>query len=73
MAVLAPPAPVITTKASDTPLAHDLEHHENTAIPLDAAWSILPDPARIAACVPGMRLLRYEGELVKGPDPGPLT
>jgi len=64
--VLAPPASVISAKPSQTALAHYLEHKETLAIPLDSAWAILSDPARIAACVPGMRLLRHEGDAVEG-------
>jgi carbon-monoxide dehydrogenase small subunit len=47
-------------------LPNRLEHRETLAIPLDFAWAILSDPARIAACVPGMTLLRHEGEAVEG-------
>ncbi len=64
--VLAPAAPAVSAKPSETALAHHLEHQETLAIPLDAAWAILSDPARIAQCVPGMRLLRHEGEAVEG-------
>jgi aerobic carbon-monoxide dehydrogenase small subunit len=62
-----PPAPVQTTPAlTSTALPNQLEHRETLALPLDAAWAILSDPARIAACLPGMTLLRHEGEAVEG-------
>ena len=64
--VLAPPAPVSIAKPSETAFAHHLENQETLALPLEAAWAILSDPARIAECVPGMRLLRHEGEAVEG-------
>lgn len=41
-----------------------LEHRETLALAPDAAWAILSDPARIAACLPGVTLLRREGEAV---------
>ncbi len=62
-----PPAPARTASAlSIAALPNQLKHRETLALPLDAAWAILSDPARIAACLPGMTLLRHEGEAVEG-------
>ena len=62
-----PPAPVEAAPAlASAALPNQLQHRETLALPLDAAWSILSDPARIAACLPGMTLLRHEGEAVEG-------
>ena len=63
--VLPPPAP-IAARQHNAALPNQLEHREALAIPLDAAWQMLSNPARIAQCVPGMRLLRHEGEAVEG-------
>lgn len=63
--MIAPPAP-IARESSAMPLPNHLLHRETLAIPLDAAWTILSNPARIAACVPGMVLLQHEDETVKG-------
>ena len=62
---LPPPAP-IAARQTEAALPNHLEHREALAIPLDAAWQVLSDPARIAECVPGMRLIRHEGEAVEG-------
>jgi carbon-monoxide dehydrogenase small subunit len=66
--VTPPPAPVQTAAAplATSALPNQLEHRETLALPLDAAWAILSDPARMAACLPGMTLLRHEGEAVEG-------
>jgi carbon-monoxide dehydrogenase small subunit len=60
-AQLAASAPIA---AGDLP--NRLTHRETLALAPDAAWAILSDPARIAACLPGMTLLRHEGEAVEG-------
>ncbi|MEI6159413.1 MAG: 2Fe-2S iron-sulfur cluster-binding protein [Roseococcus sp.] len=64
---LTPPPPSLPPAAAPAmALPNHLEHRETLALPLDAAWAILSDPARIAACLPGMTLLRHEGEAVEG-------
>ncbi|UPY35708.1 2Fe-2S iron-sulfur cluster-binding protein [Sediminicoccus sp. KRV36] len=67
-AIPAPPPPPLAVNAPpvDAALPNHLEHRETLAIPPDVAWLILSDPARIADCVPGMRLIRHEGTLVEG-------
>nr|WP_249732358.1 SRPBCC domain-containing protein [Roseococcus sp. SDR] len=62
-----PPAPLAAPAATaSADLPNRLTHSETLALSPDAAWAILSDPARIAACVPGMTLLRHEGEAVEG-------
>ena len=63
-----PPAPLAAPAAASAPtdLSNRLTHTETLALPPDAAWAILSDPTRIAACLPGMTLLRHEGEAVEG-------
>ena len=61
----AAPAPIVAAKPP-TALVNRLTHREGLTIPPDAAWAVLADPARIAACLPGMVLLRHEGEAVEG-------
>lgn len=61
------PAPLaVPTIAAPADLPNRLTHSETLALSPDAAWAILSDPARIAACVPGMTLLRHEGQQVEG-------
>jgi carbon-monoxide dehydrogenase small subunit len=69
----APPAPpVVTAFEPGAPaiavplLSNRLEHTVPLGLGVDAAWAVLSDPARIAACLPGVRLLRHEGETVEG-------
>jgi carbon-monoxide dehydrogenase small subunit len=62
-----PPAPLAASVPfAPSALPNRLTHIETLALPPDAAWAILSDPARIAACLPGMTLLRHEGEAVEG-------
>jgi len=65
-AVTPPPVAAPRLESAAAPLANRLEHQETIALGLDEAWAILSDPARVAACLPGARLLRQEGEAVEG-------
>lgn len=64
--VTPPPAPAGLAMASNAPLPNGLQHREALNIPPEAAWAILSDPARIAACLPGMVLTRHDGAAVEG-------
>ncbi|WP_424811177.1 2Fe-2S iron-sulfur cluster-binding protein [Roseococcus sp. YIM B11640] len=61
------PAPVAGSAAMAAPeFANQLTHRVELAIPLETAWAILSNPARVAACLPGARLLHQQGEAVDG-------
>nr|WP_240655169.1 SRPBCC domain-containing protein [Rhodovarius crocodyli] len=47
-------------------LPNRIEHRETLSVPLPAAWAILSDPAKVAACLPGAVLTRHEGALLEG-------
>lgn len=61
-----PPVAAPRTATTASPLANRLEHQETIALGLDEAWAILSDPARVAACLPGARLIHQDGEAVEG-------
>lgn len=57
---------MLATVAPAVELPNRIEHQEALAVPLEAAWAILSDPARIAACLPGAALTRHEGAVLEG-------
>jgi aerobic carbon-monoxide dehydrogenase small subunit len=61
-----PPPPPAAPVAGPAALANHLTHSEALSLPPDAAWAVLSDPARVAACLPGARVLRHEGEAIAG-------
>jgi len=62
----AAPPPVAAAPVATVALANRLTHSEALALSPEAAWHALSDPARIAACLPGARVTRTEGEAIEG-------
>jgi len=50
----------------------NLEYNGTIPVPVDAAWSVLSDLERVAACLPGVRLDQINGDEVAGTVTMPL-
>ena len=60
------PAAVIAAPRAVLPAKDGLEQSIFLSASPDAVWAAVQDPALIAACVPGARLISVEGSLIEG-------
>jgi carbon-monoxide dehydrogenase small subunit len=54
------------TPATKAPSGTELTQELRIALPLSAVWTAIRDPALVAACVPGARLLSISGDRLTG-------